>query len=246
MKVKVLNSNSSGNCYILESENEALVIESGLRFLEVKKALNFNISKIVGCIISHEHGDHAKYAIEFLKAGIPVFCSQGTKDRIGVGLYQPSVCFHGRRFNVGQFEIMCFDIVHDAAQPMGFIIKHPECGKILFLTDTYYSEFTFKGINHFLIEANYSDEILRENIESGRLNPTVKRRIETSHMSLQTCKQLLQANDLSECRTICLIHLSSTNSNAKQFKEEIQALTGKMVYVAERGLEYNIDLNPFL
>lgn len=39
MRLKVLGSGSSGNCYILENENEALIIEAGLPFMEVKKAV---------------------------------------------------------------------------------------------------------------------------------------------------------------------------------------------------------------
>jgi phosphoribosyl 1,2-cyclic phosphodiesterase len=246
MQLKVLGSSSSGNCYILENENEALILELGLPFLEVKKAIDFNISKIVGCLLTHEHGDHAKHTLEYLKAGIPVFCSQGTKEAIKVGNHQPSVCFHTKRFQVGNFEIMPFDVIHDAAQPFGFIIKHPQCGKILFLTDTYYCEYQFPGLNHLLIEANYESDILEINIQSGRISPSMRQRLATSHMSLNTCKELLRANDLSQVMSICLIHLSSGNSNAPLFKSEIQALTGKIVYVADRGLEYNIDLIPFL
>lgn len=36
MKLKVLGSGSSGNCYILESETEALIIEVGLPFMNRK------------------------------------------------------------------------------------------------------------------------------------------------------------------------------------------------------------------
>ena len=38
MQLKVIGSGSSGNSYILENETEALIIEAGLPFLEVKKA----------------------------------------------------------------------------------------------------------------------------------------------------------------------------------------------------------------
>ena len=41
MVLKVLGSGSSGNCYILESDTEALIIEAGVPFLDVKKALDF-------------------------------------------------------------------------------------------------------------------------------------------------------------------------------------------------------------
>ena len=59
MKLKVLGSNSLGNCYILENKDEALILEAGIKLVNVKKALNYNISKIVGCLVSHEHNDHA-------------------------------------------------------------------------------------------------------------------------------------------------------------------------------------------
>lgn len=245
MKLRVLGSSSSGNCYLLENENETLVIEAGVSFSEVKKALNFNISKIVGLIISHEHGDHAKFAMEYLKAGVMVLCSNGTQEKISTKLLQPLHCFHGQKFSLKNFEIMPFDIIHDAAQPFGFIIKHPDCGKILFLTDTYYSEYTFKGLNHIIIEANYADEILQHNIDSGRVDRSMRRRLETSHMSLKTCKELLLANDLTAVQNIVLIHLSSGNSNAKQFQSEVEATTGKMVTIADKGVTVNFSLNDF-
>lgn len=55
MELKVLGSNSSGNCYIIENNDEALIIEAGIKLSEVKKAIDFNISKIRGVLISHEH-----------------------------------------------------------------------------------------------------------------------------------------------------------------------------------------------
>ena len=80
MKLKVLGSSSSGNCYILESDTEALIIEAGLPFIEVKKALNFNVRKIVGVVVSHSHGDHAKYVAEYKKSGINIFQLFDTDD----------------------------------------------------------------------------------------------------------------------------------------------------------------------
>lgn len=37
MVLKVLGSSSQGNCYILENRDEALIIEAGVRFIEVKR-----------------------------------------------------------------------------------------------------------------------------------------------------------------------------------------------------------------
>ena len=99
MKLRVLGSGSSGNCYILENEAEALIIEAGVPFMEVKKILNFNVRKIVGVVVSHSHGDHAKYISEYEKAGIPVFKPYEKAE--------PMV------FPNCQFFIQVFDLVHD-------------------------------------------------------------------------------------------------------------------------------------
>ena len=39
MKLNVLGSDSNGNCYILQTDTEALIIEAGVRMPDVKKAL---------------------------------------------------------------------------------------------------------------------------------------------------------------------------------------------------------------
>ena len=55
MKLQVLGSSSAGNGYIIGNDNEVIVIEAGIKLKEIKKALDFNISKIRGVLISHEH-----------------------------------------------------------------------------------------------------------------------------------------------------------------------------------------------
>lgn len=80
MKLKILNSGSAGNCYILDNGTDALVIEAGVRFNEVKQAIDFDISRIDGCLISHEHMDHSAHAIAFMDARIKVYGSKGTFD----------------------------------------------------------------------------------------------------------------------------------------------------------------------
>jgi phosphoribosyl 1,2-cyclic phosphodiesterase len=256
MKLKVLNSRSEGNCYILENETSALVIEAGVPFKEVKKALDFDISKIVGCLITHEHGDHSKYVNEFLKAGVTVWLSAGTNSKLIYNSilplltehkhkFLPLLTEHKHKFRVGNFTIISFNVIHDAAEPLGFLINHSETGNILFLTDTHYSPFIFPDLSHILIECNYSQAILDDNILNDKIPMIVRNRIMESHISLETCKEILSINDLSKVQNIVLLHLSDGNSNAKQFKEEIQELTGKQVFIAEKELEINLNINAF-
>ena len=145
----------------------------------------------------------------------------------------------------GNITILPFNVKHDAIEPLGFLIHHKECGKVLFLTDSYYSPYTFKGLNQIIIEANYSQEIVDKKIESGSLHGIVRNRILTSHLSLETCKKLLLANDLSQVNNIVLIHLSDGNSNEVGFKEEIYQTTQKNVSVASPGMEIDFNPTPF-
>lgn len=247
MKLKILGSSSKGNCYILESESEALILECGIPFLEVKKALDFNISKVVGALISHEHGDHAKYVDSFLEARIRVWMSEGTmkKVRNPYSTFSPLFCEAGSEFKLGNFTILPFDVKHDAAEPLGFLIRHPEMGLVLFATDTYYLPYTFAGLNNILIECNYRQDLLEQNIAAGRIPKALRDRTLESHMSFDTCKEALQANDLSAVNNIVLIHLSDGNSNAEEFRNDIHNATGKTVLVADKGMNIKFDKTPF-
>lgn len=58
MELKILGSSSAGNCYLLDNGKETLMIECGVSFRKVLEGMNFDVGRIAGCIVSHEHGDH--------------------------------------------------------------------------------------------------------------------------------------------------------------------------------------------
>lgn len=246
MKLKVINSNSSGNAYLLENDKEALLIECGVNFDKIKQALQFNLNKVVGCLVTHEHGDHSKSMLQVLAAGINVYATNGTFTAIGlIDHHRANIISSGKQFTIGGFMVMPFDVKHDVTEPVGFLIYHPECGKVLFLTDSYYCEYTFAGLNNIIIEANYSHEILKQRVKDG-LNPKfLGDRVITSHMSIDTCKKMLGANDMSQVQNIVLIHLSDSNSDEKKFKYEVEQQTGKQVHVAVSGLTIDFNKQPF-
>lgn len=247
MKLKVINSNSKGNAYILENDKEALLIECGVNFKKIKKALNFDVSKVVGCLVTHEHLDHCKSVIDVMKSGIGVYASPGTFSKIDFSGYIHRINHLIPKITVkiGNFTILPFDVKHDAKEPLGFLINHPETSNVLFLTDTYYSPYTFKNLNNIIIEANYSDEILEKKANSGSLHGLIRNRVLTSHLSIETCKKLLLANDLSKVNNIVLIHLSDGNSDEKDFIKQIKSATNKNVSVANAGMEIEFNKTPF-
>ena len=244
MILDVIASGSKGNAYILQNEQEALLIEAGVRFDAILKALDFNPAKVAGCLISHEHGDHAKFADQVLKAAIPVYCSKGTAESIKADK-RPEICEAGKVYRLGNFRFIPFATMHDAAEPYGFFIQHPETGNVLFATDTKFLKYTFQGLDNIMVECNYSREILDRNVAAGRLPVSVRNRIIDSHFEITNLIGTLKANDLTQVKNIVLLHLSDNNSNAESFKAEVFRETGKKTFVAAPGLRINFNKQPF-
>lgn len=245
MRLNVLGSDSNGNCYILQTDKEALIIEAGVRFSEVKKALKWQLSKVVGAVISHEHNDHAKYVRDFVSNGITVLALPSVFKAKGIN----SLSFrkdiepmHG--YIVGGFKVFAMPVCHDVPC-LGFIIEHEDMGRMLFVTDTMMLEYRVPGLNHILLEANYAEDILDAKIEAGSVPVSMKPRLIHSHMEIETAKGILRANDLSGVNEIVLIHLSNGNSDERRFIREVQEISGKPVYAAVAGLELNLSINPY-
>lgn len=182
MKLKVIGTGSKGNAYILSNGDEALLIEAGVNIKEIKQALDFDYSKVVGCVVTHEHLDHAKSMHDIMRLGVDVYSSFGTlKARNLLNEKRANILKSKETINIGNFKILPFDVKHDAAQPLGFLIEHPECGKTLFLTDTYYCKYTFPGLNNIIIEANYSKEIIDKKFGPDSEMEFLRNRILKSH-----------------------------------------------------------------
>lgn len=249
MQLIIIGSGSAGNSYILETDDrsEALLIECGMRFDKIKQALGFNLNKVAGLLVTHEHKDHCKYVSDVLQAGIKVYASKGTHLAMQTfGRHASKIIIEGMPVTIGGFKVLPFNTKHDCAEPLGFLIRHAECGTVLFLTDSYYSPYLFPGLNNIIVEANYCQKILDERMIKKDSPAFLRDRVLMSHMSIDNCKDLLQANDLSAVNNIVLIHLSDNNSHARRFKAEVEQVTGKTVHVAENNMIiHNFNLTPF-
>jgi len=246
MRLKIIGSSSHGNAYILESDTGTLLIECGIPFKSIKKALEFDLSNIVGAIGTHAHLDHMRSAKDIICAGIDIYTSRETMDTLGLSGYRVHPIEPLKQFIIEDFIILGFPTEHDCPGSLGFLIQYNPTGeKTLFLTDSYYSKYRFKNLSYVMIECNYCKDILDANIEAGLIDEGMKRRLLESHMSLENCKNFLSANNLSKCRNIILLHLSEGNSNKTRMKQEISELTGINTVVAKPGLEIELELYPY-
>lgn len=238
MRLTILGSSSAANGYVLDNGREALALECGCPLIDLQRAVDFDLRRVAGVLLTHEHGDHARHAAKYIKSALPLYASEGTLMKLPEEVLASTFSNPVRPpkpFHVGGFRVLPFDVKHDAAEPLGFMVAHPEMGALVFATDTRFIPFLFDHINTWLIECNYSEEILESNLSAGVISKAQRDRVIGSHMSLDTCRETLQANDLSETRRIILIHLSDRNSDAAQFKKTIARATGREVITADRG-----------
>ena len=233
MLLTCLSSESAGNCYLLESKDEVLIIEIGIKLTEVKKALSFDLSKMIGAIVSHGHRDHLGYPDDFAKAGISIHTSQDALSGLSLTGHRFSPIEAGKQFKLGEFTILPFDVPH-GVKCLGFLIEHKDCGKLLFATDCAYLPNKFVGLNNVMLEVNYEDSMLQNDRAVGR------------HLSLDTATTFLRITDLTHVQNIVLLHLSSQNSSSRYFHHAVKEIAPNAnVYIADKGLQIELNKYPF-
>ena len=240
LNITALASGSAGNCYRIDDGESSLLIEAGLPIKQIKEGLNHRLSEVDGCLITHEHKDHCKAVEDVMKSGIDCYMSKGTvealDDNKNINLIEhriKRVVAKDRRDINDRWSIKPFEVEHDAKEPVGFLVWNSKTNdKLVYITDSFYSKYKFYKPNYIMVECNYSEKILDENVRVGRVPAVQKKRLIKSHFSLTNVKEFLRSNDLSKVKEIWLLHLSNRNSDEKLFKREIQEITGKPVYIA--------------
>ena len=227
-KFKAYSSGSHGNLYTLSDGKTSILIECGLPISDIKRYLEFDLSMISGCLCSHRHFDHSKSSREIMYHGIDLYCGYEMADTMDLSGHRLHILPPMVQFKIGTLTVLPFPLEHDVPI-FGFLISSDTGGVFLFATDTYFIKPRFSGLTEIAIECNWS----RHTIDPG-LEPSRLRRLQESHMSLETLKVFLKANDLSNVKKIHLLHLSDENSNAEIFEKEIEKLTGIPTVVAPR------------
>lgn len=203
MTLKCLESGSSGNCYLLECENEILILDCGIGIKDIKIGLDFDLSKVVGCVVTHSHKDHSKSADELENMGIRLWKPYKQMHRIQCGYF-------------GGFMAKNFSVPHDGEPCCGFLIECKNGEKLLYATDFEYIGYSFKKIriHHALIEANYQKKYV-ENSASNREH------VLRGHAELETTIGVVSDNSDS-LKNIILCHLSRENANPKEMVAEVK------------------------
>lgn len=231
MLLRTIATGSSGNSYVLISNTgEILLLDLGVSEKTIKKGIDWKISNVVGTVISHGHKDHSLSVEDFKSMGIPIFAP-----------YLGDSC---KSMNMGGFTVKPFDLTtidgswtHTNADGtpcpiFGFLITHPEMGKMLYITDCEVIKWKFKSINHILLGANYDKDLV--DTDNPKANHVFR-----GHLSIDTACDFVKANYSDSLQNVIMCHLSSENSDRDSFIEKMKKVAyGANVDVAECNKEW--------
>ncbi len=219
MKIASIASGSNGNCYYLENDNEAILVDAGIstkQIVERMNTLGLSMSKVKGVFISHEHTDHVR-GVDVLsrKYSIPVFMTQQTYSSYGKIIKDSLLNFFspGKQVQLGKIHVKTFLKSHDAAEPCSFLVS-AENRNVAVMTDIGVECSNvidyIKNADAIFLESNYDDNML----QNGPYPPYLKARISSDlgHLSNTQAGMIALEYASSKLKYVFLSHLSENNN----------------------------------
>lgn len=225
MKLTCIGTGSKGNSWLVQTENNNILLDAGVKPSKIRDVTNLQITDIDYVLLSHEHKDHSKYAKELCEIyGVYVLCSEGTAKKI-----KPK-----KRYNthwngwdlVNGDTISRFDVTHDALEPIGFkltadnktLIYIPDTGEVPNIDLKTQTDKTV-----VLCEANYTEKKLFENADNERVDMTVASRVylRQGHLSLEQVVEYFKDKKDIE---LVLHHMSNLNFDKQAAQKLIEQL----------------------
>jgi len=232
MEVHVLASGSDGNCTVIESDGEAIMIDAGIscrRILSLMEKEGVDKDMLKAILITHEHTDHVSGAgATARKLDIPIVANEATFNASNLGNVEHWVYKSNHHLDIGQFHVTPLPTSHNAVEPNCYFTEVGD-ERVLVCTDT--GKFSFQ-IEHALsladvavVEANYDLDML----VNGPYPYSLKTLIgsERGHMNnLDTAIALKRTMAGNSHRKIFLAHLSKTNNTPDTARQAVSDGTG--------------------
>jgi phosphoribosyl 1,2-cyclic phosphodiesterase len=230
MNVWSFASGSDGNCYLVESEGTALIVECGRPYIQIRdflESIGVDIDRLEGIVLTHAHGDHcrsARYLSETHR--VPIFASRGTLGALNLqdlSLARPIES--GRTYPVGQLDIKPFAVPHDCREPLGFRFEAGS-GRAAIATDLGWVPHAvarqFRDLDLLILEANYDPHLLHTGTYPYFLKPRVSGTY--GHLS-----NAAAADAIASCReraptAVWLAHLSEHNNSPKHALQTVHRI----------------------
>jgi phosphoribosyl 1,2-cyclic phosphodiesterase len=232
LQFSLLGSGSSGNAILVRSRRTAILIDNGLSFKQLsQRAALVGVvpEEIDAIVVTHEHGDHVQgIGVLARKVPIPIFMTPGTQANLpaslgslaGVQLFES-----GDRLGVGDLDILSFSVSHDAADPVGFVVRSAGAQFGLATDLGHVSQLVknrLAGSHALVIESNYCPEMLR----TGAYPPKIQQRIRgrQGHLSNEDMCSLLHSLLHDALQHVIVVHISENNNTPALVEQRVRGV----------------------
>lgn len=205
MQFHLLASGSRGNCFVLQQDEDIIVIDCG----STKKHLTHSFHRIgidyeniKAVLLTHQHTDHISQLKLFQSRPIfaPFLLAESYRQ-VDVIPYED--------FMIGDFRILPIPLSHDSEITVGYVISSRE-EKLVYITDTGYirkqDHKWLRNADYYIFESNHDVELLMKT----RRPYLVKQRILSvaGHLSNEASAEILSEVIGERTREIVLAHIS--------------------------------------
>lgn len=228
MNLAVLGSGSRGNAVALRADGATLLVDAGFgpRALTRRaQDAGLSLDPLVGIVITHEHGDHARGAVALARrASCPLFATAGTLRALAPdGVTTNTLPSFGDELRVGPFTVRAAHTPHDAAEPVAVVVSDCAGHRVGVAWDlgrpTAGVRHLLRGAHALVLEANH-DEVL---LQTGPYPASVRQRIggTTGHLSNRLAAEF--AGDLCSpaLQVVILAHLSERCNDGRVAREAV-------------------------
>lgn len=235
MRLCVLGSGSKGNCTYIEAGDTKILIDCGFSGIEATRrltAIDVDVSTLSAVFVTHEHTDHIRgVGVLSRKYKIPVFANDGTSQAAAKelsNLHSYTTFETGVSFSFRNLKIHPFQISHDAADPVGFVVEN-SAFKIGYCTDTGVQlkvmHHHLSGCDSLVLETNHDPELLR----NGPYPPALQQRVRSKagHLSNAEAARFLKDIMHDSLQHVVLAHISSTNNTPELAFQEVTTILEK-------------------
>ena len=253
LKFISFGSGSSGNCYLLFTDTDALMIDAGVGIRALKKYFRdygLSFARVHHLLITHDHADHIKcvgsinhelhlpvYATELVHKGIDRnYCVTHKVDPADRHLLVP-----GLPVTLGDFDVTPFRVPHDSSDNVGFIIRVVGITFCL-ITDagtiTDDIRHAISQASYLVIEANHDSEMLM----NGPYAPHLKQRISsaTGHLNNKDCAEAIVQNMSEHLRHVWLCHLSEENNHPELARKTVETVLRSYGVIVGKDLQLDV------
>ncbi|MEG1583422.1 MAG: MBL fold metallo-hydrolase [Anaerovorax sp.] len=252
LKFCSFSSGSSGNCYLVKTDNTAILVDAGIsgkKIMEGLERTSTSTDSLLALLVTHEHSDHTK-SVKYLTkkySGLTAFANEKTWDAMGKTISEAQIGLFstGETFCVGDIEVKSFSVSHDAADPVGFSF-YKDGKQISIVTDTgYIGEEIIEEIKDadlLILEANHDMDMLR----ISKYPRFLKERVlgEKGHLSNiaagQTLLRILKG--IPKVRCVLLAHLSRENNFPEMAYQTIKNILEEENYYIGKDIQLNTIL----